>query len=73
MAVAKSGKLVQCCQPNPLRTMNEYLEEYASEETKAKGKALIAAQMPMVTNPAIRNRAIENLKSIDRGERDFRF
>ena len=73
MALAKSGQIVNCCQPNSLLTLNEYLEDYASEETKAKGKALIAAQMPMVTNPAIRNRAIENLKSIDRGERDFRF
>ena len=59
--------------PNALITLQEYLEDYASEETKARGVAMIKQEMQHIPNPKIRERALENLKQIAAGERDFRF
>ena len=73
MALAKSGQIVNCCHPNALMTLKEYLQDYASPETRAKGEQLIEREMLLVNNDAIRRRAVENLKAIANGERDFRF
>ena len=59
--------------PNALMTLQEYLEDYASPETKALGTKMIREQMERIPNPAIKRRAIENLKYIGEGKRDFRF
>ena len=73
MALAKSGQIVNVCGPNALMTLNEYLEDYASPETKLKGKRMIWEEMAKVPNEKIRERALKNLEAIDSGERDFRF
>ncbi len=73
MALAKSGQIVNCCHPNALMTLKEYLEDYAAPSTKAKGERLIEKEMRTVYNDKIRQRAIDNLKAIANGERDFRF
>ena len=62
-----------CCQPNALMTLKEYLSDYASDETRAVGEALIAREIAHVPNETIRARAISNLADIERGARDFRF
>ena len=54
-------------------TLKEYLEDYASPETKAAGEKLIAKNIPDVTNPAARKTLAERLQKIEQGERDFRF
>lgn len=36
MSLVKSGQIANCCSPNALITLQEYLEDYASEETKAR-------------------------------------
>lgn len=59
--------------PNALMTLKEYLEDYASEDTRIKGMKLIAKETDRIPNPKIREIAIRNLKDISEGKRDFRF
>ena len=54
-------------------TLKEYLEDYASEDTRQKGLKLILKETDRIPNPQIREIAIRNLKSIAAGQRDFRF
>jgi 2-iminoacetate synthase len=73
MSLCKSGQIVNCCQPNALMTLKEYLMDYAKPETREKGEKLISEEMQRVPNEKIRERAIRNLKEIEEGKRDFRF
>ncbi|WP_455584448.1 [FeFe] hydrogenase H-cluster radical SAM maturase HydG [Bacteroides sp.] len=73
MSLVKSGQIANCCAPNALMTLKEYLEDYASPSTRAKGEALIAAEAAGIPNPKIREIALRNLKEISEGKRDFRF
>ncbi len=73
MSLVKSGQIANCCQPNALMTLTEYLEDYASPETRVKGERMIAAEMLRVPNAKVRRIALENLDKIVKGERDFRF
>ena len=73
MALCKSGQIKNCCLPNALMTLKEYLEDYASEETQKKGEAVIKAQMEEIPSPVVRAKAAEYLKELHDGMRDFRF
>lgn len=73
MSLVKKGQIANCCQPNALMTLKEYAEDYATPEVKEKIYKLIDKEILNVTNPNIRRIAIENLKKIADGERDFRF
>lgn len=73
MSLLKSGQIVNCCQPNALMTLKEYLEDYASPDTAARGEAIIEQEMQHVTNPKIREKALEYLQEVHNGKRDFRF
>mgnify|MGYP000541447754 CR=1 FL=1 len=73
MSLVKSGQIANCCLPNALMTLKEYLEDYASEEVKEKGEKLIAQELSKIPNPLIRKRATEYINNIHEGERDFRF
>ena len=73
MTLVKSGQIANCCGPNALMTLKEYLEDYASEDTRIKGMKLIAKETDRIPNPKIREIAIRNLKDISEGKRDFRF
>ena len=73
MSLLKSGQIVNCCQPNALMTLKEYLEDYASEDTKKIGEAFIAKEIMNVQNEAVRNKAIGYLRELKDGKRDFRF
>ena len=73
MSLVKSGQIANCCQPNALMTLKEYLEDYASPETRLKGERMIEAEMQRVPNEKVRCIAVENLERIAKGERDFRF
>lgn len=73
MSLAKSGQIHNCCLPNALLTLNEYLDDYASPETRERGKALIQEELPNIPNEAMRTKTEEILGKIDGGERDFRF
>ena len=73
MSLVKRGQIANCCQPNALMTLKEYLEDYASSETKEKGIQLIREEMEHIPNPKIRAIAERNLQEIGEGKRDFRF
>ncbi len=73
MSLVKSGQIANCCGPNALMTLKEYLEDYSSEDTRQKGLKLILKETDRIPNPKIREIAIRNLKSIAAGQRDFRF
>ena len=73
MSLCKSGQILNCCHPNALMTLKEYLEDYASEDTKKKGEALIKKEMEKVTNPKAKEIATQRLHLIEQGIRDFRF
>ncbi len=73
MSLCKSGQISNCCQPNALMTLKEYLEDYASPDTKAIGLKLIEEEMKTVPNDKVRKIATEYLEKIESGERDFRF
>lgn len=73
MSLLKSGQIVNCCQPNALMTLKEYLEDYAAPDTKKIGEELIAREILNVTNENVRNKALEYLNELGAGKRDFRF
>jgi 2-iminoacetate synthase len=73
MSLCKSGQIQNCCHPNALMTLKEYLEDYASPETKAIGETLIAHQLSEIPNEKVRAIAAARLQEIASGSRDFRF
>lgn len=73
MSLLKSGQISNCCHPNALMTLKEYLEDYASEETREIGERLIEREILNVPKEKVREVAIKNLKAIENGQRDFRF
>ena len=74
MALCKVGQIQNCCHPNALMTLQEYLTDYASPETRKIGEELIAREIQNVPDEKRRNRAIEYLEEIkNEGKRDFRF
>ncbi len=73
MSLCKSRQILNCCHPNALMTLKEYLEDYASEDTKRIGEKLILEEMEKIPNEKVKKRALENLADIAKGGRDFRF
>jgi 2-iminoacetate synthase len=73
MKLVKSGQIANCCQPNALMTLNEYLEDYASKDTKEKGKKVIEEELNNIKSDKVRDIAKKNLEEIESGKRDFRF
>lgn len=73
MSLVKSGNIVNCCAPNAIMTLKEYLEDYASPEVKAKGEKLIASELSKLSTPRVFEIATRNLELIKNGNRDFRF
>lgn len=72
MSLAKSGNIKSVCHPNALMTLQEYLEDYASEDTKRKGEKLILDNIDLIGNDTIREKTEGWLKEIKEGRRDFR-
>ena len=73
MTLVKNQQIGNCCDPNALMTLKEYLEDYASPETKAKGEKMIADTIPLIPNEKVRRLTVEHLADIAAGKRDFRF
>jgi 2-iminoacetate synthase len=72
MALCKSGQIQNCCHPNALMTLKEYLMDYAGPESRELGEALIAAESAKIPNAAIRTLVADRLEAIRNGSRDFR-
>ena len=73
MSLCKAGQIQNCCLPNALMTLKEYLMDYAAPETRAVGEKVIAQQQAYITNPKVKEIVAERLVKIAQGERDFRF
>ncbi|MBR5252403.1 MAG: [Clostridia bacterium] len=74
MSLCKTGQIVNCCHPNALMTLTEYLEDYASEATKEIGYKVIERELQNVPNEKVRGIAEQNIKDIKASNRrDFRF
>lgn len=73
MSLCKSGQIANCCQPNAIMTLKEYLEDYASESTKELGENLINKEVKKIPKDKVREIVKERLVKIQSGERDFRF
>jgi 2-iminoacetate synthase len=74
MSLCKSGQIVNCCHPNALMTLAEYLTDYASPETRAVGLALIDKELDTISNEKVKNLAGEHIRDIlHSNRRDFRF
>ncbi|WP_455684760.1 [FeFe] hydrogenase H-cluster radical SAM maturase HydG [Thomasclavelia sp.] len=73
MQLCKSGQILNCCHPNALMTLKEYLQDYASEDTKKKANELIEKELNNVSSDKVRRICQERLNMIEEGKRDFRF
>ena len=74
MSLCKSGQILNCCHPNALMTLSEYLEDYASSETKKLGYAVIKKELEKIPNEKVRKIAEQNIADIQNSNhRDFRF
>ncbi len=73
MSLCKSGQIQNCCHPNALMTLKEYLMDYAKPDTRAVGEALIEKEIGSIPKENVREIVRKRLKLIENGERDFRF
>ena len=73
MSLCKSGQILNCCHPNALMTLSEYLMDYASKDTRAVGEKLIENELDKIPNEKVLSICRDNLKKIEDGSRDFRF
>ncbi|MGP1585200.1 MAG: [FeFe] hydrogenase H-cluster radical SAM maturase HydG [Schwartzia sp. (in: firmicutes)] len=73
MSLCKTGQIKNCCLPNALLTLKEYLEDYASSTTEDMGEDVIKEQLTKIPSPTVRAKAEVYLAKIHAGERDFRF
>lgn len=73
MRLAKSGHIVNVCQPNSLMTLNEYLIDYAKDETKYLAQNVIDNEIKLIPNEKVRLTAKDYILQMEGGKRDFRF
>ena len=73
MSLCKSGQIQNCCHPNALMTLKEYLMDYASDKTKEIGEKLIEKEIENIGKEKVKEIVRERLQKIENGERDFRF
>jgi 2-iminoacetate synthase len=73
MSLCKSGQIQNCCHPNALMTLKEYLMDYAQPETRKVGEALIEKEIGSIPKANVQEIVRKRLKLIENGERDFRF
>ena len=73
MSLCKTGQIQNCCHPNALMTLKEFLMDYAGEETKAIGEALIQSELQNIPKEKVRRICKDHLDKIEQGIRDFRF
>ena len=73
MSLCKSGQIQNCCHPNALMTLKEFLEDYASPQTQQIGNTLIEKELQNIPNEKVRQTAADYIREIKNGKRDFRF
>ena len=74
MSLCKTGQILNCCHPNALMTLSEYLEDYASPKTKEIGYQMVEEELKRIPKEKVRQIAEDNIKQIKASNRrDFRF
>ncbi len=74
MSLCKSGQILNCCHPNALMTLAEYLADYAGEDTRRVGYELIENELKKIPKDKVREIATQNIEAIKTSNsRDFRF
>ncbi len=73
MALCKSKQIQNCCHPNAIMTLKEYLVDYASPETRKIGEELIKKEIGSIPKEKVQKIVTDNLTKIEQGSRDFRF
>ena len=73
MSLCKNMQILNCCHPNALLTLMEYLEDYASEATRTLGLSMLERELAKIPSEKVRKTAREHLAEISKGKRDFRF
>ena len=73
MELCKNGQILNCCHPNALITLKEFLMDYASEETRKIGEELIKAEIEKIPKDKVKEICRDHLAKIEEGIRDFRF
>ena len=73
MSLCKTGHILNCCQPNALITLKEFLVDYATDETKKVGEEFIQKELAKIQNENLRENLGKNLVEIEKGNRDFRY
>ena len=73
MSLVKRGKIADCCQPNALMTLMEYLEDYASPGTREKGLEAVMRGLDEIKSDKVRDITARHIGETREGKRDFRF
>lgn len=73
MQLVKSGQIANICQANSLMTLNEFIEDYASTNTKLLARRVIEEELQKIPSDTVKQIASENIKQMENGKRDFRF
>lgn len=73
MSLCKSGQIINCCHPNALMTLKEYLIDYAAPGTRELGEKMIEKELEKITNEKVKQIAKERIIQMEHGDRDFRF
>lgn len=73
MELCKAGLIQNCCQPNALVTLKEFLVDYASDETKKVGEEFIKKELDKISNETLKETLIKNLQEVEEGARDFKY
>ena len=74
MSLCKTGQIINCCHPNALMTLTEYLVDYGSEQTRKIGFELIDKELEKIPNQKVKEIAKQNIADIkNSNRRDFRF
>ena len=74
MSLCKNGQILNCCHPNALMTLSEYLQDYASDETRTVGYEVVERELNRIPREKIREICAQNIQEIKASNRrDFRF
>ncbi len=74
ISLCKTGQIQNCCHPNALMTLAEFLEDYASDYTKKLGYEMIEKELQNIPKEKVREIAKNNIEQIrNNNKRDFRF
>ncbi len=74
MQLCKSGQILNCCQPNALMTLKEYMLDYGNDRTKELSDKLIEEELKKIPDKVVKGKATEYINEMESvGKRDFRF